>query len=269
MTFLLALALVLQAGVARTVLATVVDPRNRAVVDLDVDDFVIRDSGAARDVLAARVADYPVVVFIDNSPQASAEFESIRAAANRFITRIGQRPVALGTLGGTPTLVATFDDDRATVLARLNAVVPEATGGTAVVQGMATAARAIRALDVPFSSIVVVTTSPAAGVGEAPTGWLQEILESHAIANVVVRRAADVAATPDLNDLRALTEQTHGQLTTVYSAVSYGVALDHLADGMAGEMMIDYLVPGDAPSKADVTVGVKVPGLRVKGLGVR
>ena len=61
----------------------------------------------------------------------------------------------------------------------------------------------------------------------------------------------------------------HGQFTTIYSRDSYAIALDHLADQMASEMMIDYFVPPDAPPSSDTTVGVRVPGAVVSGLGVR
>ena len=64
-------------------------------------------------------------------------------------------------------------------------------------------------------------------------------------------------------------EQTRGQFITVYSTTSYQVALDRLADQMATEMMIEYLVAPDAPPTSDVTLGVSVPGAKVVGLGVR
>jgi hypothetical protein len=263
-----AIALFFQAAIGRTVLATVLDGRNQPVVDLETDDFVVRESGQAREVLSARIADYPVLVLIDNSAQAGDELEAIRQAAARFITRIGQRPVAVGTLGGTPTIIASFEEDRAVVLERLGAVRSEPSGRNEIVQGLATGAQAIRTLDVPFSAIVAISASSGAPVGDAPTEWLQQILNSHAIADVIVRRSG-AATTTTTDPLRALVEQTRGQLATIYSTASYQIALDHLADQMAGEMMIEYIVPGDAPRKEDVTVGVRLPGLRVKGLGVR
>jgi hypothetical protein len=263
----LALAAALQIGASRTVLTVVVDSRDRAVVDVEADDFVIREAGQPRDVLSARVADYPVVVLIDNGPQASADLDVIKRAALRFITRIGQRPVALGTLGDTPAIVASFEDERAVVLGRLNGI-RTATGSQAdLVRGMAAAAQAVRAVDVPFSAIVVIAAGVGTPVEGAPTAWLQEILASHAIVSGIVNRAHEPTAS--IEQFRALAEQTHGQFAAIYSTLSYEIALDHLADQMAGEMMIDYIVPAGAPPKEDVTVGIRLPGLRVKGLGVR
>ena len=47
-----------QTGSSRVSLAVVTDPRNRPVVDIGADDFVIQEAGAAREVLSVRPADY-------------------------------------------------------------------------------------------------------------------------------------------------------------------------------------------------------------------
>ena len=70
-------------------------------------------------------------------------------------------------------------------------------------------------------------------------------------------------------DLQSLAVQTRGQFTSIFSSASFQVALDRLADQLASELMIDYIVPGNAPPNEDVTVGVKIPGARVVGMGVR
>jgi len=50
--------------------------------------------------------------------------------------------------------------------------------------------------------------------------------------------------------------------------VSYGAALDRLADKLSAELMIQYLIPPDEAG-GDVRVGVRRPGSRVVGLGVK
>ena len=68
--------------------------------------------------------------------------------------------------------------------------------------------------------------------------------------------------------LRALTDQTRGQYTSIFSAASYQVALDHVADRLSAEMMIEFIEPAGATPADDVKVGVRIPGARVRGLGV-
>src|SRR5262252_6626364 len=116
---LLAFTLALQVGASRLALVMVRDAQNRPLVDVDLDDFVVRESNTPRDVLSAHIADYPIVVLVDNSRAAANDFEAIQRAAARFITRIGQRPVAVGTLADPPAMVASFEDNRGQLLTKL------------------------------------------------------------------------------------------------------------------------------------------------------
>ena len=84
-----------QTGVSRVVLAAATDARNRPLTNLGEDDFVVREGGEAREIFAVRLADYPIVLLIDNSEAGAADFEGVRRAAARFIARNGRdRPVA-------------------------------------------------------------------------------------------------------------------------------------------------------------------------------
>jgi hypothetical protein len=69
--------------------------------------------------------------------------------------------------------------------------------------------------------------------------------------------------------LHALADQTRGQFTTIYSSASYQIALDRLADRLAPQLMVEYVVPIGSSSGNDVQLGVRIPGARVNGLGVR
>ena len=116
--------------------------------------------------------------------------------------------------------------------------------------------------------MVIVTSRSIASANATAAERLPKVLESGATVHVVAARSAsadDSAASPDL--LRGLAEQTHGQYTGIFALASYGIALDRLADRMAAEMMIEYLVP-PGPVVGDVRVGARIPGARVVGLGV-
>src|SRR6476619_3528308 len=100
----------LQVGASRTALALVSDAKNRSIVDIGADDFVIQEAGQPREVLSVRLADYPVVVMLDTGADARTDFGLMRQAAERFIERLGTRPVAIGTLGDTPKMLTSFED---------------------------------------------------------------------------------------------------------------------------------------------------------------
>lgn len=256
-----------QTGVSRIVLATIVDGSGRTMVDFEVDDFVVSEGGRSRELLDVHVADYPIVVLLDDSTD-SARWQTIRSVAERFINRIGERPVAIGLLTKGPALTTTFDDDRAATLERLSALTPNPAAPRMALPLAAGAAEALRALEAPFSAVVIIAASPLNDPPPASGELLPSILASgapiHVVEGQAQQRAPDAGA-PDL--LRLLAEQSRGQFTTVFAPSSYAVALDRLADRMSAEMMIEFLVPPGSGG-GDVQVGVRRPGARVLGLGV-
>ena len=249
-------------GASRTALATVVDARGRSIVDVEIDDFVVRETGQAREVLSVRVADYPVAVVLDNGPGAGQDFVAIRQAAARFIGRVGRRPISVA-LAGPPHLIATLDDDRAAVARALDNAAP-GLSGDGLFEAIVESARSIAESGSSFSAIVVVSASPLASV---PPELLTPILGTGAVVYVVVAGSAQAGQSTDA--LRALADQTGGQFTTVFSAASYPVALDRLADRLAPQLLLEYVVPTGSTSGNDVQLGVRIPGARVIGLGVK
>ncbi len=255
-----------QIAASRTALAVVVDGRGRPIVDLDADDVVVREAGRPREVLSVRVADYPIAIVLDNGRGAGSDFDAIRTAAARFIGRIGSRPVAVAALDPV-RLVAGFDDDRAAVMDRLRQLRASASA-EGLFEAVVLAARTIRELGAPFSAIVVVSAAP---VSRVPPELLAPVVESGATVHVVVHAglAAETAAPEPSETLRALADQTRGQFTPIFSAASYGAALDRLADRLAPELQVEYVVPVGSSSGDDVQLGVRIPGARVVGRGVR
>lgn len=253
-----------QAGASRFALAIVSDPRGRAVVDIGVDDFVVQEGTATRDVLDVRVADYPVVVIVDNGAAAGADFAAIKAAVVRFVERMGPRPMAIVTMGGTPGLIATFEDDRTTLLQRLEAIDAPAAEDSQPLRAAALAAQTIQQTGALFSAIVMATASPAEAAGPPTDEFLAPIIDSRAVVHIV---ADDRGIATSGRFLRALAQQTHGDFTAIFAAPSYTPAIERLVTRLTTELMVEYIVP--VGSKAsDPKIGVRIPGARVRGLGV-
>jgi hypothetical protein len=252
-----------QFGASRTALVTVADQRGRAIVDIEADDFVVKETGKSREVLSVRVADYPVAVVLDTGAGGAQNIDVIRQAAGRFIGRIGHRPIAIAT-SDPPRLIASFDDDRSVVLDALERAAPS-SAGQGLFDAVVAAARAISENGAPFSAIVIVSSSPLATV---PGELLTPILDSGATVHAIVGGGPQEPGTSK-ETLRVLTDQTHGQFTTIFSPASYPVALDRLADRLAPQLLVEYVVPNGSTSGNDVQLGVRLPGARVIGLGVK
>jgi hypothetical protein len=262
-----------QIGASRVALVIVEDPRvGRAVVDVGADDFVVQEGAETREILSVRPADYPIVVMVDTGATARADLPAIRKAVAHFVERIGQRPVAIGTFGDPPTMVTTFEEDRGDMNEKLDAIAAGEAASSLLLQGAALGATSLTPLGSLFSAIVVVSASATDDSHPNADDIVGPIVNSGATLHVIANRPARVAPTDPAGSstaalLRTVVEQTRGQFRTIYTAASYQAALDQLAERLTSELMVEYLVP--LQSKAgDVKVGVRMPGVRVRGLGV-
>jgi hypothetical protein len=256
------------AAAGRTVLASVVDARSRPLVAVEPDDFVITENGQPREVLEVHIADYPVVVLVDDAVTEEL-LVPMKSAVARFIGRIGERPVAVQLLSHTDGFAASFDEQRADVLKRVDAITPDTAATAPALASMSYASRALREAGVPFSAIVVVTAHAIGTASPVSADVVAAIVDSGASVQVVIVRGA--TDTPDAaqNDLlRVLAGQTRGQYTPIFSAASFAIALDRIADRMASEVMIQYVAPAGTAA-GDVKVGTRIAGARVTGLGAK
>lgn len=258
-----------QTGASRLILAVVTDARGRAIVDVGADDFVVEEAGVSREVLSARVADYPIVVLLDTGSAARADFALMQRAALRFIERLGHdRPIAIGTFGEPPKMLTTFDDTRETVISRLNEA-EASPGGSQLLGGAALAAKMLHDTGVLFSAVVVLSAASIDKSAQSPEQLVGPLVDSGAILHIIAVRDSNFGVRGSGPDraLRSLVEQTRGEFTPVYSAASYQAALDRLVERLGSEMLIEYLVPpGSKP--LDAKIGIRTAGARVRGLGV-
>jgi hypothetical protein len=260
-----------QVGSARTLLAAVVNGQSRPVVDIGVDDFVVTEGGQPREVLDVHVADYPLAIVLDDRPEVAGEIAALQAAARRFILRVGERPVALLRLTDGHTPLATLEDSRADVIARLGALTAANVSAASPLDTVGRAATILKDSGAPFSAIVIVAAAPVDATALVRGELLPLILGSGASVHVVQVQPPDALTNTDPGEpdlLRVVADQTRGQFTAIFSGASFDAALDRLADRLAIEMMIQYLVPAE-PKVGDVQVGVRMPGARVIGLGVK
>lgn len=252
---------------ARVLLATVVDPGGRTMVDFGVDDFVVSEGSHNREVLDVHVADYPVALLLDDQAPA-ALWPAMQAAAIRFIIRIGERPVMIATLSDDGQLISAPDAGRDMALERLRTFTPARGGTPTALAAIAGASRQLTATESPFLAVVVVSAGAIDAADPVRADLLPGIVTSGANVHVVEARQTTTAANASGDDLlKVVADQTRGQYTTIYSSASFSIALDRLADRLAAELMIQYLVPpGDRTG--DAKVGVRRPGALVLGLGV-
>ena len=170
----------------RIMLAAVEDMGGGPVIDVEPDNFVITENGREQDIFSVYPADYPIVVLLDNASDSPMVLEAIRDAVVRFISRLGPRAVAIGTLTRPPAMIASFDDDRTVALAKLGKEPLQPSAPLAPIEAVSNAVALIRETGTPFSAIVVVTAHPVDIEREAP-GLPGAIFDSRAFVHVVAK----------------------------------------------------------------------------------
>jgi hypothetical protein len=257
---------------ARTVLAAVVTGRGMPLVDVDLDDFVVTEGARPREVLDVHVADYPLALLVDDRPGTADALAVIRTSARRFVERIGERPIAVFRLSDAAEPLTSLDSDRSAVLDAIDRITPASLVTAAgTLETIGRAAGLLQASSAPFSAVVGIAAA-SIDAAELVRGELLTQVQASGAAVHVVQAAASGPDAPvgpaESGLLRVMADQTRGQFTPIFSTASFEAALDRLADRLAIEMMIQYLVP-EGPKTGDVRVGVRIPGARVVGLGVK
>src|SRR5205085_11694434 len=208
---------------------------------------------------------------IDDRLQTTVPIEALRRAAVRFVGRSGERPVTLVRLSDGSRPVVTLDEDRAVLLERLSMLDATDAAATPPLDTISRAAGLLQDTGAPFSAVIVIAAGPVDATALVRGELLPTILESGAAVHVVrMQEALDSAPGDEPREdlLRVIADQTKGQFTAIFSPASFDAALDRLADRLAIEMMVQYMVP-PGPKAGDVRVGVRIPGSRVIGLGVK
>ena len=200
-----------QFGASRTALATVADTRGRAIVDIEADDFVVRETGGRATCCPYEWPTTPLPLVLDNGPargRTSPRFARRRRASSGASVTGRSRSRCPIRRGSSPPSTTTVS----AVMQALEKTTSSASG-EGLFQAIVDAAHAISENGSPFSAIVVVSASPLAMV---PSELLTPILESGATVHVDGRQAGVRQRRRSTETLRALADQTHGQFTTIY-----------------------------------------------------
>ena len=187
-----------QTGASRVALAAVTDPRNKPLVDVSADDFVIQEAGTPREILSVRPADYPIFVLLDTGGDARLDFPLMQKAATHFIDRVGQRPIAIGTFGGEPKLVASFEDERPAVLTKLAALTADPAAPSLLLQGAGLGGRTIKATGTLFFKFGDLDATKPAGSIKIRVETIVHYLSRHS-PEIIARKLAVLSPSSPLS----------------------------------------------------------------------
>lgn len=272
----------------RLVLASVLDQAHSPVFGLAPGDFIIEENGVRRDALEVRSANYPIAVLLDTSATARQNFMQMRKAVAVFAARFTGRPMSLTTFGDVPTRVVSFSDEGTkSVATAADRLFARPDMESHLMDGMIQVAKDLQKLDSQLCVMVVVSAGGNDQSRRAPMDVLKPVLMAHTRVEVRETRSprasgylkrprlrldssnATNQARQDLAEfMQAIAVRTGGRYEQVFSGSGFEGALKELADELSAEVIVEYIVPDDAPPSKDLRVGVDIPGATVRGLGL-
>jgi VWFA-related protein len=251
----------------RTVYASALDASGEPVTGLGVNDFVVREDGARREVLRVSRALEPldVALLIDNSASSTELLLPLRDGLKRFVatlTAAGDAPpvsVAIVGLAARPTILADYTSDRKRLDDTINRLFTDSSSGMTLLDALVEVSRGLERRDTPRAVLVPVITD---GI-EFTNRYYRDVIDAMTRAGAGLH--AVTVGTFSLSDDDAIRNRayvldegvraTGGQRIALLSSTAVPTALDKLARELTSQYKSVYGRPDSLipPEKLEVT----------------
>lgn len=131
------------------------------ITGLGVRDFVVREDGAAREVLRVAAAESPmaVAILVDNTQAAGHAIADIRRALTSFVKALqGLGPVAIVGVADRPTVLRDYTTDQKALLDAVGRVFATPDAGATLLDAIIEVSRGLQKREEDRAAIVVLTT---------------------------------------------------------------------------------------------------------------
>jgi hypothetical protein len=265
-------ALLAQAN-ERVVYVSAFDEQTRAPIKgLGVSDFVIREDGAAREVLRVTPATSPmaVAILVDNTQAATNNIADIRRALQSFIKALdGLGPVSIIGVADRPTILRDYTTDQKQLLDGANVFAMPGSGAT-LLDAVWEISRGLQKREEDRAAMVIVTTE---NIEFSPRHY-QEVLEAlarggaqmHAV--VMTTRAGTRLDDPSRNRAHVLDvgpKASGGTRTDILTSQAFEMRLQELAAILKSQHRVVYARPQTLIPPEKIEVSAAKPGIVAAG----
>ena len=253
-----------QRGAARTrdIYVSVVDRNDVPVTGLTPADFLVREDGAAREVLKVAPATEPmqIVLLVDDSAAADSAIRDIREALNGFLAKMtGKAEIGIVTIGERPTSLVELTNNLEMQRKAVSRIFTRQDSGTYFLEGLSDVTRGFVKREAKRPVVVAVITEGVEFSNQYAPAVLKELYASRAVLHVLtIGRPTDSTADEIRNRNIVVDEGTRatgGRRDQVLANSGLPEKLRRLADELSNQYVVTYAAP-DAlipPEKVDVT----------------
>jgi hypothetical protein len=260
-----------------TLYVSAVDGRGEPVYGLGINDFVVREDGARREVLRVSRAVDPVdiALLVDNGATSTDAIPHIRAGLSRFVKAMaGHGAIAIVGLADRPTILTDYSTQTAQLTQGIGRLFTQSTSGVTLLDALVEVSRGLERRESARAVIVPVITD---GIEYSHRNY-RDVLEAldragvglHTLAIGVFDFASD---DPIRNRAFVLDEGSRtsgGQHVTLLTASAVPGALEKLSRELLSQYKVVYGRPESlvAPEKARVEsarIGVTMRATPARG----
>ena len=246
----------------RQIYVSVLNAKGVPVTDLTPSDFVVREDGAVREVLEAKIADEPlqVALLIDDSESATYATNYLREGLQAFLERLhGKAEVALITIGERPTVLAPYTKDTEELKGKVRRVFPRSSSGAYLLDAIVDASRGLAKREAARPVIVAVTFEGVEYSNNHYQPVLDELRKSGAALHAIVVGSPTSSLNDEIRNKNIViaegTARTGGRRDQVLALSGLPEKLKQAADELINQYVLTYtrperLVP---PEKVEVT----------------
>ena len=261
-----------QAPRERTMFVSAVDKIGEPVEGLGPNDFVIREDGAAREVLRVSHAIDPIdiAILVDDSAASESLIPRVREALRSFIAKMSTgNQIAIVGLADRPTIFADYTSDTKRLQDAIGLLWPRTRSGTTLMDALFEVSRGLERRETPRAVIVPIVTDG----GDFPNRQYEQVMPEVKKAGAAIHAVAvGNFASADHDELRNRsrvlsdgTRDTGGQRISLLSEISVQQALDRLGRELSSQYKVVYGRPESLIPPEKIQVSAKRPGITMRG----
>lgn len=261
----------------RTLFVSAVDDNGEPVEDLRINDVIVREDGARREVLRVSRAVEPmdIALLVDDSAAAESAVVPMRAALRMFVAAMAEgNQIAVITLADRPTVRVEYTSNLRQLESGVGSVFAQSNSGMTLLDAIFEATRGLLRRETPRAAIVAVINDGPEFTNRHHRQVVDAVKEAGAqlhavtVGNFYAGGNNEVRERDFLLDIG--TKESGGQRIALLSPLGLETALGKLARELRRQYKVVYgrpqsLIP---PEKLEVTsprAGVTVRGTPMRG----